>query len=168
MTCSAAAMCSMADTSSATDFPRQAVKPPVSPRTKPWQALPAGEVRRACGAAHLRQCLMPLWCQDMNTGVLQLVSVISVLAIIPALPLPLPLPLPLAIVSIPMAYWLISLFCRFFFLLCLPVGDFPDGNRRCRKRSRQAVSALPGFHRAVATSRLQHPPTDAPLSPARR
>ena len=52
------------------------------------------------------------------------------------LPLPLPLPLPLAIVAIPMAYWLISLSCRFFFLLCLPVGDFPDGNRRCRKRSR--------------------------------
>lgn len=160
MTCLAAAMCSMAATSSATDFPRQAVKPPVSPRAKPWPALPAGEVRRACGAAHLRQCLMPLWCQDMNTGVLQLVSVISVLAIIPALPL--------AIVYIPMAYWLTSLFCRFFFPLCLPVGDFPDGNRRCRKRSRQAVSALPGFHRAVATSRLQHPPTDAPLSPARR
>ncbi|WP_409248037.1 hypothetical protein [Enterobacter hormaechei] len=63
----------------------------------------------------------------MNIGVLQLNGDISVLAIMPALPLPLPLPLP---------YWLISLFCRFFFLLCLPVGDFPDGNRRCRKRSR--------------------------------
>ncbi|WP_419057870.1 hypothetical protein [Kluyvera georgiana] len=120
--------------SSATDFPRQAVQPPVSPRAKPRQALPAGEVRSACGAAHLRQCQMLLWCQGMNTGELQLVGGISVLAIIPALPLPLPLPLP--IVAIPMAYWLISLFCRFFFLLCLPVGDFPDGNRRCRKRSR--------------------------------
>ncbi|HCC6844014.1 hypothetical protein [Escherichia coli] len=72
----------------------------------------------------------------MNIGVLQLDGDISVLAIMPALPLPLPLPLPLAIVAIPMAYWLISLSCRFFFLLCLPVGDFPDGNRRCRKRSR--------------------------------
>lgn len=57
----------------------------------------------------------------MNIGVLQLNGDISVLAIMPALPLP---------------YWLISLFCRFFFLLCLSVGDFPDGNRRCHKRSR--------------------------------
>lgn len=44
-------------------MPRQAVKPPVSPRAKPWQALPAGEVRRACGAACLRQYLMPRWCR---------------------------------------------------------------------------------------------------------
>ncbi|EPG4670098.1 hypothetical protein MWS29_005374 [Klebsiella pneumoniae] len=64
----------------------------------------------------------------MNIGVLQRVGDISVLAIMPALLLP--------IVAIPVAYWLISLFCRFFFLLCLPVGDFPGGNRRCRKRSR--------------------------------
>lgn len=33
--------------SSATDSSRQAVKPPVSPREKPWQTLPAGKVRRA-------------------------------------------------------------------------------------------------------------------------
>lgn len=72
-------MCSMTVMSSATDSPRQAVKPPVSPRAKPWQALPAGEVRRACGAAHLRQFLMPRWCRCMNIGVLQLVGVLSVL-----------------------------------------------------------------------------------------
>ncbi|MGX5056856.1 hypothetical protein ACWKX9_24925 [Enterobacter asburiae] len=59
----------------------------MSARAKPWQAQTAGEVRRACGAAHLRQCLMYLWCQGMNTGVLQLVGVISVPEIIPALPL---------------------------------------------------------------------------------
>ncbi|EGD4378287.1 hypothetical protein RYT14_004384 [Salmonella enterica] len=127
-------MYSMTATSSATDFPRQAVQPPVSPRAKPWQALPAGEVRCACGAAHLRECLMYLWCQGMNTGVLQRVGVISVLAIMPALPLPLPLPL--AIVAIPVAYWLISLSCRLFFPGDMTVGDFPGGNRRCRKRSR--------------------------------
>ncbi|HFK5791044.1 TPA: hypothetical protein ACG0DQ_004206 [Enterobacter kobei] len=56
--------------SSVTDFPRQVVQPPVSPRAKPWQALPAGEVRRACGAAYLRQCLMSRWCQSMSIDVL--------------------------------------------------------------------------------------------------
>ncbi|EIR41485.1 hypothetical protein YPPY11_4879, partial [Yersinia pestis PY-11] len=55
-------------------------------RAKPWQALPAGEVRRACGAAYLRQCLMSRWCQGMNTGLLQRVGVISVPVLIPALP----------------------------------------------------------------------------------
>ncbi|WP_029868977.1 hypothetical protein, partial [Yersinia pestis] len=60
--------------------------PPVSPRANPWQALPAGEVRRACGAAYLRQCLMSRWCQGMNTGLLQRVGVISVPVLIPALP----------------------------------------------------------------------------------
>ncbi|UAN18674.1 hypothetical protein [Enterobacter asburiae] len=132
-------MYSMMGTSSATDFPRQAVQPPVSPRAKPWQALPAGEVRRACGAAHLRQCLMYLWCQGMNTGVLQLVGVISVPVIISALPLPL------AIVSIPVAYWLISLSCRLFFLSDMTAGDFPGGNRGCHAphRASFAVSARP-------------------------
>ncbi|WP_320720217.1 hypothetical protein [Enterobacter asburiae] len=70
----------------------------------------------------------------MNIGVLQLDGDISVLAIMPALPLPLPLPL--AIVTIPVAYSLISLSCRFFFPGDMTVGDFPGGNRRCRKRSR--------------------------------
>ena len=77
---------------------------------------------------------MLLWCQGMNIGVLQLDGDISVLAIMPALPLPLPLPL--AIVAIPVAYWLISLSCRLFFPGDMTVGDFPGGNRRCRKRSR--------------------------------
>ncbi|WP_164514962.1 hypothetical protein [Klebsiella aerogenes] len=72
----------------------------------------------------------------MNTCELQLVGGISVPVIIPALPLPLPLPLPLAIVAIPVAYWLISLSCRLFFPDDMTVGDFPGGNRRCRKRSR--------------------------------
>ena len=76
---------------------------------------------------------MYLWCQGMNTGVLQRVGVISVLAIMPALPLPLPLPLVMVMV---MAYWLISLSCRLFFPGDMTVGDFPGGNRRCRKRSR--------------------------------
>jgi hypothetical protein len=91
----------------------------------------------------------------MNIGVLQLVGDIPVLVTPPALLLLLLLPL----VAIPMACCLRALFCRIFFLLCLPAGDFPHGNRRCRKRSRQTVSALPGFHRAVAgqTSRLRHP-----------
>lgn len=138
-------MYSIMGTSSATDFPRQAVQPPVSPRAKPWQALPAGEVCRACGAAHLRQCLMYLWCQGMNTGVLQLVGVISFPVIIPALPLPLPLPLPLAIVAIPVAYWLISISCRLFFLSDMTAGDFPGGNRGCHAphRASIAVSARP-------------------------
>lgn len=136
-------MYSMTATSSATDFPRQAVQPPVSPRAKPWQALPAGEVRRACGAANLCQCLMYLWCQGMNIGVLQLVGVISVLVIIPALPLPLPLPL--AIVAIPVAYWLISISCWLFFLSDIAAGDFPVGNRGCHAphRASCAVSARP-------------------------
>ncbi|MBN4860000.1 hypothetical protein H4F83_24270 [Citrobacter freundii] len=72
----------------------------------------------------------------MNIDVLYPVGDIPVLLIISALSLSLSLSLSLPIVAIPMAYWLISLFCRFFFLLCLPAGDFPDGNRRCRKRSR--------------------------------
>ncbi|WP_407712946.1 hypothetical protein [Enterobacter asburiae] len=130
-------MYSMTATSSATDFPRQAVQPPVSPRAKPWQALPAGEVRRACGAAHVRLCLMYLWCQGMNTGVLQLVGVISVPVLIPALPL--------AIVAIPVAYWLISISCRLFFLSDMTAGDFPGGNRGCHAphRASNAVSARP-------------------------
>lgn len=61
---------SMTVISSVTDFPRQAVQPPVSPCTKPWQALPAGEVRRACGSAYLRQCLMSRWCQSIRIDVL--------------------------------------------------------------------------------------------------
>ncbi|MFK3915254.1 hypothetical protein ACI2JI_24755 [Enterobacter cancerogenus] len=117
--------------SSATDFPRQAVQPPVSPRAKPWQAGPAGEVRRACGAAHLRQCLMSRWGQIMNIGVLQLTDNVAVLVIIPALPLPLLLLLLLLLllplVAIPMACCLIALFCRIFLPLYLPAGDFPPG-----------------------------------------
>lgn len=114
-------MCSMTVMSSATDFPRQAVQPPVSPRAKPWQAGPAGEVRRACCAAHLRQCLMSRWGQIMNIGVLQLTDNVAVQVIIPALLLPLPL------LAIPMACCLIALFCRISFPLCLPAGDFPPG-----------------------------------------
>ncbi len=129
-------MYSMTAMSSATDFPRQAVQPPVSSRAKPRQALPAGEVRRACGAAHLLQCLMCLWCQGMNTGVLQLVGVISVPVLIPALPLPLPL----AIVAIPVAYWLISISCRPFFLSDMTSGDFPGGNRGCHAPHRASIA----------------------------
>ena len=130
-------MYSMTATSSATDFPRQAVKPPVSPRAKPRQALPAGEVRRACGAAHLRQCRMLRWCQGMNTDLLQLVSHISVPVIISALAL--------LFVATPMAYWLISLSCRLFFLSDMTAGDFPGGNRGCHAphRASIAVSARP-------------------------
>jgi hypothetical protein len=86
--------------SSATDFPGRRFSR-LSAARKTRQVSPAGEVRRACGAAHLRQCLMLLWCQGMNIGVLQLDGDISVLAIMPALPcrclvaVPLPLPLPL-------------------------------------------------------------------------
>ena len=68
----------------------------------------------------------------MNIGVLQLDGDISVLSIMPALPLPLPLP----VVATLLAYWLISLSCRLFFPGDMTVGDFPGGNRRCRKRSR--------------------------------
>ncbi|WP_156479844.1 hypothetical protein [Cedecea neteri] len=66
----------------------------------------------------------------MNTGLLLRVGVISVPVLISALPLPL------AIVAIPVAYWLISLSRRLFFPGDMTVGDFPGGNRRCRKRSR--------------------------------
>ncbi|HHT2664641.1 TPA: hypothetical protein ACTYSP_004332, partial [Citrobacter freundii] len=69
--------------SSATDSPRQAVQPPVSPRAKPWQALPAGEVRRAFGAAHLRQCLLFRLNLVLNTCVLQLVYDTPARVIIP-------------------------------------------------------------------------------------
>lgn len=80
-----------------------------------------------------------LWCKGMNTGALQLVGVISVPVIIPVLPLPL------AIVAIPVAYWLISISCRLFFLSDMTAGDFPGGNRGCHAlhRASRAVSARP-------------------------
>nr|WP_172689091.1 hypothetical protein [Enterobacter cloacae]ALJ52171.1 ydaA [uncultured bacterium] len=80
---------------------------------------------------------MLLWCQGMNTGVLQLVAVISVPVLIHALPL--------AIVAIPVAYWLISISCRIFFLSDMTAGDFPCGNRGCHAphRASIAVSARP-------------------------
>ncbi len=123
-------MYSMTATSSALIFPAGGLAA-CQPRAKPWQALPAGEVRRACGAAHLRLCLM-LWCKDMNTGALQLVGVISVLVINPALPLV-------------MAYRMISLSCQLFFLSDMTAGDFPRGNRGCHAlhRASKAVSARP-------------------------
>ncbi|WP_407712947.1 hypothetical protein [Enterobacter asburiae] len=73
----------------------------------------------------------------MNTGVLQLVAVISVPVLIHALPL--------AIVAIPVAYWLISISCRIFFLSDMTAGDFPFGNRGCHAphRASIAVSARP-------------------------
>lgn len=80
---------------------------------------------------------MFLWCQSMNTGLLQLVGGISVPVIIPALPL--------AIVTIPVAYWLISLSCRLFSPGDMTAGDFPGGNRGCHAlhRASIAVSARP-------------------------
>ncbi|MEG6139021.1 hypothetical protein [Enterobacter kobei] len=68
----------------------------------------------------------------MNTGALQLVGVISVLVINPALPLV-------------MAYRMISLSCQLFFLSDMTAGDFPRGNRGCHAlhRASKAVSARP-------------------------
>ncbi len=73
----------------------------------------------------------------MNTGVLQLVSHISVPVIISALAL--------LVVATPVAYWLISQSCRLFFLSDMTAGDFPSGNRGCHAphRASRAVSARP-------------------------
>ncbi|PCN66099.1 hypothetical protein A8V49_15970 [Yersinia pestis] len=71
--------------SSVTDFPGRRFSR-LSARAQTLAGSACGEVRRACGAAYLRQCLMSRWCQGMNTGLLQRVGVISVPVLIPALP----------------------------------------------------------------------------------